>query len=110
MGGHGQQRRAPVPDAYGHFRFPQYPGGGGGTYSARDPKHQVRLYINGKEAKYASVEKTSGDHLIQAAKRPLFVSTPEAPLAFEGLIDAVRVYAEALSAAQIQRLMTPKRQ
>ena len=75
------------------------------TYSSRDPQHQVRLYINGKEAEYASVEKTAGDHLIRAAKRPLFVSTPEAPMAFDGLIDEVRVYSESLAAGQIGRIM-----
>lgn len=75
------------------------------TYSADDPKHQVRLYINGEEAAYASVEKTSGDHLIRTAKRPLFVSTPEPELAFDGLIDKVRVYSESLNADQIRRLV-----
>jgi len=75
------------------------------TYDARDPKHQVRLHINGEEAVYASVEKTAGDHLVQAAKRPLFVSTPEPQLAFDGLIDGVRVYSEALSTGQVRRIM-----
>ena len=77
------------------------------TYDAQDPKHQVRLYIHGEEAAYASVEETAGDHLIQAAKRPLFVSTPEPPFAFDGLIDDVRVYSGALSAGQIQRIIGP---
>ena len=79
------------------------------TYDARDPEHQVRLYINGEEAVYASVEKTTGDHLIQAAERPLFVSTPEPQYAFDGLIDGVRVHSEALSATQVQRMMGPIR-
>jgi hypothetical protein len=77
------------------------------TYDARDPEHHVRLYINGEETVYTSVEKTSGDHLIQGAERPLFVSTPEPQYAFDGLIDGVRVYSEALSATQVQRMMGP---
>ncbi len=75
------------------------------TYSAHDPQHHVRLYINGEEAAYAMVEKTTGDHLIRAAKHPLFMSTPEPQLAFDGLIDKVRVYSTSLNADQIQRLV-----
>jgi len=74
------------------------------TYSAHDPEHHVRLYINGEEAAYAMVEKTSGDHLVRAAQRPLFISTPETQLAFDGLVDNVRVYSESLNADQIQRI------
>ena len=51
------------------------------------------------------VEKTSGDHLVRAAKRPLFISAPETQLAFDGQIDKVRVYSESLNADQIQRIM-----
>ena len=75
------------------------------TYSVHDPQHHVRLFINGEEAAYANVEKTSGDHLIRAAERPLFVSTPETQLAFDGLIDKVSVYSESLNADQIRRVM-----
>ena len=74
------------------------------TYSARDPKHHVRLYINGKEARYAMIEKTSGDHLVQAAERPLFLSSPEPQLAFDGLIDGVRVYNAAVPPLHIQQI------
>lgn len=75
------------------------------TYSAEDPKHQARLFINGQEAAYAKVEKTSGDHLIQAAERPLFISTPEPQRGFDGLLDDVRIYSAALSAEQIRELV-----
>jgi len=74
------------------------------AYSIEDPEHQVRLYIDGNEATYASVEKTSGDHRVLAAKRPLFVSTPQTELAFDGVIDAVRVYREALSPEQVRQV------
>ena len=74
------------------------------TYSATDPKHHVRLYINGEEAEYASVEKTTGDHLILAAKRPVFVSTPEPRFAFDGLTDDVRLYKAALTGEQIRQV------
>lgn len=73
------------------------------AYSATDPNHHVRLYINGEEAEYASVEKTTGDHLIQTAERPVFVSTPEQRFAFDGLTDDVRLYGAALTEEQIRQ-------
>ena len=74
------------------------------AYGATDPKHQVRLYINGREAEYANVEQTTGDHLIQTARRPVFISTPEQRFAFEGLIDDARLYGTALTEEQIQQV------
>ena len=74
------------------------------AYSAADPKHQVRLYINGREVAYRLVENTGGDHRIKAAARPLFISSPQPIYAFDGLLDAVRIHPTALTPEQINQL------
>ncbi|MGC9317202.1 MAG: sialidase family protein [Armatimonadota bacterium] len=72
------------------------------TYARDDPARQVRLFINGEEAEYATVEHTEGDGLIAAREEPLFISGSDYP--FDGLIDEVRVYGVALTPEQVAAL------
>ncbi len=79
------------------------------TYSPDDPAQQVHIYINSKQANYKSVEKTRAGARILGGEKPLFLSSPIAPFAFDGLMDDVRVYDVALTAEQIREAIGGER-
>jgi hypothetical protein len=72
------------------------------TYSAADPARHVRLYINGRETSYTSVEKAPAGTEVYVDQSPLWIGSPLRPYAMDGQIGEVRIYRVALGADQVQ--------
>lgn len=85
-------RTALPPDRWTHVAM---------TYGADDPARQVRLYLDGREAGYATVEQTPPGAAIRDRPSPIFVGSPLSSYAADLQVADVRVYNAALKPERI---------